>query len=256
VTGALEAIVARVDLSAELAGSTAEPAQGAAFLVLLSFLVSFVLVRTNTRLIRSPKVPWWPGDIETEGGLHIHHLVWGISLLLVTGFLGFAAELEPPWWQIAAIGFGIGAGLTLDEFALWLHLQDVYWADQGRASIDAVVIAALFAGLVVVGVQPFGLDEPGSVAGTIAIVGVNISFAILAFLKGRLTLGVIAVFVPVVGIVAAIRLARPSSPWARWFYEKKRSERLERARRRFSPDRRAAVLGRRIQDLIGGTPSR
>jgi hypothetical protein len=87
-------------------------------------------------------------------------------------------------------------------------------------------------------------------------VGVNISFAILAFLKGRLTLGVIAVFVPVVGIVAAIRLGRPSSPWARWFYEEKRPERLERARRRFSPDRRAAVLGRRIQDLIGGTPSR
>jgi hypothetical protein len=256
VTAVTEVIVAAVDLTSELTGSTSEPTRGAAFLVLLSFLVSFVLVRTNTRLIRSPKVPWWPGDIETEGGLHVHHLVWGISLLLLSGFLAFAAELDTPWWQITAVGFGIGAALTLDEFALWLHLEDVYWSDKGRSSVDAVVIAALFAGLVVVGVQPFGLNEPTSVAGTAAVAGVNVSFASITFLKGRLTLGVLAVFVPIVGMVSAMRLAKPSSPWARWFYLKKRPERLERARRRFSADRRLAVLGRRLQDLIGGAPSR
>ena len=243
-------------LSSPSASADAEPARGAAFLVLLAFLVSFVLVRTNTRLIRSPKVSWWPGDIETESGLHIHHLVWGISLLLLSGFLAFASNLESPWWQITAAGFGIGAGLTLDEFALWLHLEDVYWADQGRASVDAVIVAALFAGLVVVGVQPFGLDEPASVLGTIAIVVGNVGLASITFLKGRLSLGVLAVFVPLVGLVFAVRLAKPSSPWARWFYAKRRPERLERSRRRFASDRRAAVLGRRIQDLIGGAPSR
>jgi hypothetical protein len=119
-----------------------------------------------------------------------------------------------------------------------------------------VVVAALFAGLVVVGVQPFGLDEPGSVLGTIAVVGSNVALASITFLKGRFTLGVLAMFVTLIGLVSAVRLARPGSPWARWMYEKRRPERLERARKRFSADRRAAVLGRRIQDLIGGAPSR
>ena len=249
----VSALLAAAPLSAS---AEAEPARGAAFLVLLAFLVSFLLVRTNTRLIRSPKVPWWPGDLETEGGLHIHHLVWGISLLLLSGFLAFASDLEEPWWQITAAGFGIGAGLTLDEFALWLRLEDVYWSDQGRASIDAVIVAALFAGLVVVGVQPFGLDEPASVLGTIAVVGGSVGVASITFLKGRLALGVLAVFIPLVGLVFALRLAKPSSPWSRWFYAKRRPERLERARHRFASDRRAAVLGRRIQELIGGAPSR
>jgi hypothetical protein len=256
VTAALALLDDAAPLGSLLYSSAHEPGRGAAFLVLLAFLVSFLAVRTNTRLIRSPRVPWWPGDIETEGGLHIHHLVWGISLLLLSGFLAFATDLEDPWWQITAAGFGIGAGLTLDEFALWLHLQDVYWSDQGRASIDAVIVAALFAGLVVVGVQPFGLDEPASVLGTIAIAGGNVALASVTFLKGRLALGVLAVFIPLVGLVAALRLAKPGSPWSRWFYAKRRPERLERARRRFTADRRAAVLGRRIQDLIGGTPSR
>ncbi|MDQ3356097.1 MAG: hypothetical protein M3502_05155 [Actinomycetota bacterium] len=253
----MSAVSALLAAAAPLSASAeAEPARGAAFLVLLAFLVSFLLVRTNTRLIRSPKVPWWPGDLETEGGLHIHHLVWGISLLLLSGFLAFASDLEEPWWQITAAGFGIGAGLTLDEFALWLRLEDVYWSDQGRASIDAVIVAALFAGLVVVGVQPFGLDEPASVLGTIAVVGGSVGVASITFLKGRLALGVLAVFIPLVGLVFALRLAKPSSPWSRWFYAKRRPERLERARHRFASDRRAAVLGRRIQELIGGAPSR
>ena len=257
LTGLLASGSAAADLGHQLLDPNAvEPPRGAAFLVLLAFLGSFLLVRTNTRIIRSGRISWWPGNIETEGGLHIHHLVWGISLLLITGFLAFATDLRAPWWEMTAIGFGIGAGLTLDEFALWLHLQDVYWADQGRSSIDAVVVAALFAGLVVVGVKPFGLDEPASVAATIAIVSVNLTLASITFLKGRLALGVLAVFVPLVGLVWAIRLGKPDSPWARWVYKGSRSERLERARRRFSADRRTAVLGQRLQDLIGGTPSR
>jgi hypothetical protein len=243
-------------LALDLTGSSGpEPARGGAFLVLLSFLLSFVLVRTNTRLIRSQRFSWWPGNLETEGGLHFHHLVWGISLLLISGFLTFGVDLEAPWWQLTAIAFGVGAGLTLDEFALWLHLEDVYWSDQGRSSIDAVVIAALFAGLVVVGVKPFGLDENSSVVGTIVVVGLVLAFAAITFLKGRLALGVLALFVPMVGLICASRLAKPDSPWARWRYKGKRSGRLDRARRRFSADRRTAVLGRRLQDLIGGTPS-
>ena len=93
----MSAVSALLAAAAPLSASAdVEPARGAAFLVLLAFLVSFLLVRTNTRLIRSPKVPWWPGDLETESGLHIHHLVWGISLLL-SGFLAFVTDLEEPW---------------------------------------------------------------------------------------------------------------------------------------------------------------
>jgi hypothetical protein len=84
----------------------------------------------------------------------------------------------------------------------------------------------------------------------------NFALVSLTFLKGRLALGVLAVFVPVVGLVCALRLAKPGSPWARRMYENRRPERLARAHRRFAEDRRAAVLGRRVQDLIGGTPDR
>ena len=87
--------------------------------------------------MRSPKVPWWPGSVKT-GGVHIHHLVFGIVLLMLAGFLDFAFQPDSPWLEILAVAFGIGAGLTLDEFALWLHLEDVYWAEEGRRSVDAI----------------------------------------------------------------------------------------------------------------------
>ena len=86
------------------------------------------------------EVSWWPGNVETKGGTHIHHLVWGILTLMVAGYLGLAFEPSSPWEEIIAILFGIGMGLTLDEFALWLNLEDVYWTEKGRQSIDAVIV--------------------------------------------------------------------------------------------------------------------
>ena len=117
-------------------GDRLHPGPGAAFVVLVAFLISFLAIRTSARMTRS--VSWWPGGLET-GGVHVHHLVWGIGLMLVCGFLAFAAPLEAPWWHLVAIGFGVGAGFTLDEYALWFHLDDVYWAEEGRSSFDAVV---------------------------------------------------------------------------------------------------------------------
>src|SRR5919108_3809583 len=124
-----------------------------AFVVLVAFLASFGFIRMSTRLMRSPRVPWWPGSVKT-GGVHVHHLVFGIVLLMVAGFLEFAFRPDSPWQEILAAGFGIGIGLTLDEFALWLHLEDVYWAEEGRRSIDAVIIATIVAAAVVVGAAP------------------------------------------------------------------------------------------------------
>lgn len=225
--------------------------QAPALLVLIAFLCSFAFIRTSARMIRSPRFQWWPGNVETSGGLHVHHLVWGISLLLIAGFVSFTVDAAP-WVQITAVGFGVGAGLALDEFALWLRLEDVYWTEEGRASLDAIVLATVFAVVVMLGIRPFGLDDPGDKLLAAGVVVVFVGIAAVAFLKGRFVLGIVALHVPLVGIYAALRLATPDSPWARRRY---RGEQLERARQRFRPDRPAARRRDRLLDLIGGRPS-
>lgn len=236
-------------ISVDLVRTGHEPGRESAFLVLLAFLCAFGFIRTSARLTRS--VSWWPGGVETEGGVHLHHLVWGIVLLLVCGFTAFATEMESPWWQITSVGFGIGAGFTLDEFALWVRLEDVYWSDEGRASLDAVIMAAVFAGLVVVGVQPWGLDESGSILGTAAWVIVTVGLAGITFMKGRILLGLITIFIPVVGIWGALRLAKPGSPFAKRYGPAK----LARSQERFRATRLGERLGHDVLDAIGGRPS-
>ena len=231
-------------------GARLQPGPGAAFVVLVAFLVSFLAIRTSARLTRS--VSWWPGGVETDG-VHIHHLVWGIVLMLLCGFLAFAAPLAAPWWHLIAIGFGVGAGFTLDEFALWVRLEDVYWAEEARASFDAVVCTVAFGGLVVIGTRPFGLDEPSSIAGTAAAVAVIGGLAVVCFAKGRVLLGVVGLFVPVIALVGAVRLGHPSSLWARRRYD---DSRRAQAARRFAANRPLARTGRRAADLIAGAPTR
>jgi hypothetical protein len=248
-------VTADVLVELDLFSDKVEPGRECAFLVLLAFLSSFLFIRTSARMIRDPRITWWPGNVEA-GGVHIHHFVWGIGLLLIGGFMAFVSDLYAPWWQVTAIMFGVGAGLTLDEFALWLRLEDVYWSTQGRESIDAVIVSALVAGLVVLGVQPFDLDETASIAGTTAAVVLVLGIAAIAFAKGRLLLGALSLFVPVAGVIAATRLAKPGSPWARRRYRGRRAHQMQRARARFGPGRRGEVLGDRLRNLIGGAPDR
>src|SRR3712207_1702245 len=106
----------------------------AAFLFFVALLGTFGFIRTSAHMIRA-QVSWWPGNVETKGGTHIHHLVWGILLLMTFGYVGIAVSPDSPWIEITAILFGVGLGLTLDEFALWLNLEDVYWKEKGRQSI-------------------------------------------------------------------------------------------------------------------------
>jgi hypothetical protein len=199
--------------------------------------------------MRSPKVPWWPGSVTTEGGLHVHHLVFGIVLLLATGF---ALALQPPspWLEILAAGFGIGAGLTLDEYALWLHLDDVYWAEEGRRSVDAVVIAAVLGGLLLMGFLPFSTDD-GALPIIITML-VVLSIAAVAILKGKIVMGVAGVLFPLVGVIGAIRLAKPGSFWAERRY-KPGSRKLARAERRYERHTRRY---QRFQDRVAGAPER
>jgi hypothetical protein len=231
-------------------GERAAPGGGTAFLVLASFVISFLLIRTSARLTRS--VSWWPGGMETESGVHVHHLVWGICLMMLCGFLGFAVPLQAPWWHIVAILFGVGAGFTMDEFALWVRLDDVYWSQEGRVSFDAVVVAVAFAALIVVGTTPFGLDDPASITGTAVAVALVLSLSIACFLKGRILLGVVGLFIPVAGAWGALRLGHPGSPWGRRRYA---GGRRERAAARYADDARAVRWQRRLGDLIAGAPS-
>ena len=223
----------------------------AGFILLGAFLLSFVLIRISTRLMRSPKVPWWPGSIKTGGGLHLHHLVFGIVLMLLFGFLAIAVYLPNPWWDLVAAGFGVGAGLTLDEYALWLHLDDVYWAEEGRRSVDAVIIAAVLGGLILLGARPLTSSDTSSTIGIVFAVIVVLVFCAAALLKGRTMLGIIGLVFPPAAVWGLMRLARPDSPWARWRYPadgrrmRRAIVRAERQQRRY----------RRWQDLIGGAPS-
>lgn len=233
----------------ELFGSRSAPGGAAAFLVLAALVISFLAIRTSARLTRS--VSWWPGGVSS-GGVHLHHLVWGICLMMLSGFLAFAVPLEAPWWHIVAILFGVGAGFTLDEFALWVYLDDVYWSPEGRKSFDAVVVAVVIAALVVLGTTPFGLDDPASILATVITVAVALGLSIVCFLKGRIMLGVLGLFIPIFSLVGAIRLGMPASPWAKRFYS---AHRIARAEARFPPDRRSLRFQRRISDLIAGAPT-
>jgi len=126
------------------------------FLASLAFLITFAIVRGITAMIRAGVGPF---HNVSAGGTHIHHLVWGILLLIVVGYVWLLEVGVGSSWiaSITATAFGVGAALTLDEFALWLNLSDVYWERQGRESIDAVLI---FAGLLSAGVWgwPFFRD--------------------------------------------------------------------------------------------------
>jgi hypothetical protein len=113
-------------------------------LVLLSFVITYAIVRTITHLQKAHLLP------NQNGPLHIHHMVPGILLLLITGYVSISYWSNEKIRHICAIFFGIGAALTIDEFALWLFLQNVYWAKQGRDSVDAVIITIVLLTLAVI----------------------------------------------------------------------------------------------------------
>jgi hypothetical protein len=215
-----------------------------------AFLISFGFIRLSTRLMRSPRVPWWPGSIKTES-VHVHHMVFGIILLIATGFVGFAVDPPSPWLEICAAGFGIGVGLTVDEFALWLYVEDVSWAKEGRASTDAALICFAIGALVLAGSAPRFDDDGSGWWGIAVLVAEQLVFVVIIVLKGKPRLALLSFFVPFLNWVCAIRLARPNSWWARRFYGKhpKKQARAEVRAQKWDA-RRDKWL-----DRIGGAPS-
>jgi len=121
---------------------------------LASFLVTFCVLRAITAIIHFRLLPHGPfRNLVTASGLHIHHLFWGILLLMLTGFVALATR-DPRWHLRIAVVFGIALALTLDEFALWLRLADVYWSPEGVESLKAGAVAAAFLAMYGYG-QPF-----------------------------------------------------------------------------------------------------
>jgi hypothetical protein len=224
------------------------------FLVLVGFIGSFAFIRMSTRLQRSPRVSWWPGSIVSESGVHLHHLVFGIVTMMIAGAAGFLAFGRTPYTEICALFFGIGAGLTIDEFALWVYLDDVYWAQEGRKSIDATVIAAAGMMLVLVGFTPLTIED-GSVQ---ALLGSVLSglfvFVLVAicFLKGRVLHGSIGFFIFPIALYGACRLAKPGSAWGRRRYGERRPRKQARSEARFPPDRRTERFKNAFRDIVGG----
>ncbi len=227
------------------------------FLVLVGFILSFAFIRMSTRIIRSESVSWWPGNIESDSGVHLHHLVFGIVTMMVSGILMALAFGSTPLTEIASLAFGVGAGLTIDEFALWVHLEDVYWAEEGRSSIDATVIAAAAMMLILVGASPLAI-ETGSVSaviGTIVSAVIVFAFVIGSLLKGRILHGVVGFFFVPVAIYAVCRIGKPNSVWARRRYGERRPKKQAKAEARFHPGRRTERFKEAFRDVVGGKPS-
>jgi hypothetical protein len=145
---------------------------------------------------------------------------------------------ESPWLEVAAVGFGIGAGLTLDEFALWLNLKDVYWSKQGRSSIDAVIAAGALAGMVLIGLRAW-IDAADDVETAVLVaVGFGGVLHIAIFLvnvsKEKFGIALAGLVFPIAGLIGAARLGKPHSLWARLFY---RHGKLTCSETRYAGDR-------------------
>jgi hypothetical protein len=227
------------------------------FLVLVGFVLSFSFIRMSTRLMRSPRVPWWPGSVVSDSGVHVHHLVFGIVAMMVSGTVGFVALGDSPYTEICAALFGVGVGLTIDEFALWVYLDDVYWAEEGRVSIDATVIAAAMMGLLLLGFSPFSFETTSiqETLGSLVAALIVFSMVALCFAKQRILHGAVGFFVLPVAIYGAARIGKPGSPWGRRRYGERRPKKQVKAEERFSPERRTERFKEAFRDIVGGKPS-
>jgi hypothetical protein len=225
-------------------------------LCFLAFVVTFVVTRSITRLIRAGKGPF-RDHVDTDG-THIHHAVPGLVLLIVGAFTSIGTSTKG-WTELSAVFIGVGVSLVLDEFALILHLTDVYWSNEGRLSVDLVSLAAACLALAIIGFSPVGVDDVGGTelavrTGTTAILVAHGIAVLTCVLKGKYSLALIGIFLPPVALTAAVRLARPGSVWARHRYGEERESRA--VHRAAVMDRRWEPWLHRWQNLVGGAPSR
>jgi len=236
---------------------------------LLAFILTFFVTRSFVRWIRHradaglPSRWWQPRNVQV-GAIHIHHVAFGVVLVLVSGLtlVTLSVDGREPGFCMAATFFGIGAALVLDEYALILHLSDVYWEEDGRASVDAVFAAVAVAGLLIMGLHPLmfflpiwhGADAMALRAGVGGTLALTLPLAVVVLLKGKLWTGLLGMFIVVLLVVGAIRLSRPHAPWARWRYTTQ-PDKMRRALQRERTWRRPVVRAKLwLQCAIAGTP--
>ena len=220
----------------------------------VAILLTFLVTRGVTRLIRSGNGGRIGlGNIHIDGS-HIHHQVFGILIIIGTGIFLVSETPQGAALDAAAAVFGAGVGLTVDEFALWLHLEDVYWADQGRKSVDAMFCVLVITGALIGGAQ-FATGHIGTAAwwSSVGVIAVNLVLCVICLLKGKVMTGVIGIFISVVALVGAVRLAKPGSWWATHRYAS-RPRRAMRAAARY--DHRHQERWNRLRDLVAGAPSK
>ena len=219
----------------------------------LGILVTFLITRTVTRLIRSGSGSGAGLGNVSIAGNHVHHQVFGILIIIGAGIILVS---QTPWGaalDATAALFGVGVGLTMDEFALWLHLKDVYWAEQGRQSVDAIFCVLVVTGVLIGGTSfVTGALWTAEWWSSIAGIAINLVFCVICLLKGKTVTGVTGIFISVVAIVGAIRLAKPGSWWATHRYAS-RPRRARRAALRY--DERYQERWNRLRDLVAGAPS-
>jgi hypothetical protein len=167
-------------------------------LCFVSFVVTFVSTRTITRLIRDGRGPF---RNVTAGGTHVHHSVPGIILLIVGAFTAIGGPGTMGWLSFSAIAVGIGTSLAMDEFALILHLQDVYWSGEGQLSVEAVSLVAACLGLALVGFSPVRVADVDSAELSLRISATGIlviaaCLALVCVLKGKYRSGLLGLFLP------------------------------------------------------------
>jgi hypothetical protein len=224
-------------------------------LCFLAFVLTFLTTRGITRLIRAGVGPF--RNRVTADGTHVHHAVPGLALLIVGAFTAVGTS-TPGWTRTSAVMIGIGVSLVLDEFALILHLTDVYWSNEGLLSVDLVSLAAACLALALIGFSPVGVDDVGGTemavrVGTSAVLILHGVAVLSCVLKGKYSTALIGLFLPPIAFAGAIRLARPGSVVARHRYGAARAARAGDRAEEF--DRRYDPVLRRWQDFIGGTPS-
>ena len=237
---------------------------------LIAFILTFFVTRTFVRLIRhraaTGRPPrWWePRNIHI-GSKHIHHVVVGVLLVMVSGITLVTLSITGNEIEFTgvAIVFGIGGALVLDEYALILHLSDVYWEEDGRTSVDAVFAAVAVGGLLVLGLHPLMFfislwqDTTHSVvlrAGVVFAMVLTLPLAVLVALKGKVWTGLIGMFFVPLLVIGAIRLSRPQAPWARYVYMR-RLDKMSRSLQRERTLRRPVVRAKLwLQYTIAGTP--
>ncbi|MGP3935909.1 hypothetical protein [Nonomuraea sp. KM88] len=220
------------------------------FCYFVALIVAFIATRINVRLIRA-KIGWFRN--VSVGEMHIHHVVFGVVLMMAGGVAGL---IVPPASQVgtaaAACVFGIGSALVLDEFALILHLHDVYWEEEGRTSVDAVFIAVAVTGLLLMGLRPLTWDYGTPVNPAVLIIA-NLALAVVTLLKGKIWTGMAGLFIPPMLVVGAFRLARPGSPWAHWFFTRQSPRKMAKAIHREERWRRPVIKAKiAFQEFLSG----